>query len=73
MIMDSRKFFYLFPSEIDFLFLAYGRAQKRVKMTEIGKSKIQVLIKVEYYLSDLKVLDLNSYVFSHGWNPNYSL
>ena len=39
---------------------------KPVKMSEIGKSKIQVLIKVGYYLLDLKVSDLNSYVFSHG-------
>ena len=40
-------------------------------MSEIGKSKIEVLIKVGYYLSDLKVSDLNSYVFSYGWNPKY--
>ena len=48
-----------------------GWAQKPVKMSKIGKSKIQVLIKVGYYLLDLKVSDLNSYVLSHGWNPNY--
>ena len=41
-------------------------------MSEIEKSKIQVQIKVEYYLSDLKVLDLNSSVFSHGWNATYT-
>ena len=39
-------------------------------MTEIGKSKIQVLIKVGYNLSEKKFSDLNSDVFSHGWNPN---
>ena len=35
----------------DILFLGNGKAQKPVKMTEIGKSKIQVLIKVGYNLS----------------------
>ena len=51
-----------------FLFIGNGKAQKLFKMTEIGKSKIHVLINVGYYLSDLKVSDLNSYVFSHGTN-----
>ena len=32
-------------------------------MTDIGKSKIQVLIKVGYNLPDLKFSDLNSHVF----------
>ena len=41
-------------------------------MSEIGKSKIQVLIKVGYFLPDLIVLDLSSYFFSHGWNPSYT-
>ena len=40
------------------------RAQKPVKMAEFEKSKIQVLIKVGYNLSDPKVSDLNSEVFS---------
>ena len=40
----------------------FGKAQKPVKMTEIGKSKIQVLIKVGYNLSDLKVSYPHSYV-----------
>ena len=44
-----------------------------VKKSEIGKRKIQVLIKVGYFLSDLKVSDLNSYVFSHDWNPYYTV
>ena len=35
-----------------------------MKMTEIEKTKIQVLIKVEYNLSDLKFSDLNSDDFS---------
>ena len=39
-------------------------SQKSVKMAEIEKSKIEVLIKVGYNLSDLKVSDLNSEVFS---------
>ena len=32
--------------------------QKSVEMTDIGKSRIRSLIKVEYFLSILKVLDL---------------
>ena len=46
------------------LFLGNGKNQKPVKMTDIGKSKIQVLIKVGYYLSVAKFSDLNSHVFS---------
>ena len=36
----------------DILFLRNGKAQKPVKMTEIEKSKIQVLIKVGYNLPE---------------------
>ena len=42
-------------------------------MTEIGKSKIRVLIKVRCNLSDLKFSDLNCDVFPGGCNPNYNL
>ena len=50
----------------DILFLWNAKAQKPVKITEIGKSKIQVLIKVGYDLSALKFSDLKSHVFSSG-------
>ena len=36
-----------------------------VKISEIGKSQIQVQIKIGFYLSDLKVSDL------YGWITNY--
>ena len=40
---------------------------RRFKMTEIGKSRIRSLIKVEYFLSILKVLDLNSGIESQPY------
>ena len=46
------------------LFLGNGKNQKPVKMTDIRKSKIQVLMKPGYYLSVAKLSDLNSDVFS---------
>ena len=46
--------------QLYFSLLGNWRAQKPVKMTEIEKNKIQVLIKVRYNLSDHKVSDLNS-------------
>ena len=48
----------------DISFLGNGKARKPVKMTEIGKSKIQVLIKVGYNLPVKKISDLNSNVYS---------
>ena len=41
--------------------------QKSVKMTDIGKSRIRSPIKVGYFLSPLKLLDLNSDIESHHW------
>ena len=43
-----------------------GIVLKPVKTTEIVKSKIQVLLKVGYNLSDLKVSDLNSNSYFSG-------
>ena len=54
-----------------FLVIGNGGAKKLVKMTEIEKSKIQVLIKVGYNLSDLKVSYLNSYALFHDWSASY--
>ena len=48
----------------DILFLGNGKAQKPVKMAEIRKIKIQVLIKVRCNLPDQKFSDSKSHVFS---------
>ena len=46
------------------MFFGNGKARKPVKMTEIRKSKIQLLIKVGYNLPVKKFSDLNSDVYS---------
>ena len=48
----------------DISFLGNAEARKPVKMAEIGKSKIQVLIKVGYNLPVKKFSDLKSNVYS---------
>ena len=43
--------------------------QKSVKMTDIGKSRIRSPIKVGYFLSPLKLLDLNLDIESYQCSP----